>query len=105
MAADMINNNSGDGDCEWKNDKTLEEELNGYVEKNLKRKEILDFVKQRYPQYPWSLRSISRRMKFFGIKYVDDDRADLGDVEQAVREELDGPGQLLGYRALHKKIR
>ena len=82
---------------EWKNDKALEKDLNEYVEKNFKRKEILDFMNQRYPQYAWSLTSISRRMKFFGIKYVD--------VEQAVRKELDGPGRLLGYRALHKKIR
>ena len=26
-------------------------------------------------------------------------------VETAVRQELDGPGKLLGYRALHKVIR
>ena len=26
-------------------------------------------------------------------------------VEEAVREEMDGPGRLLGYHALHKKVR
>ena len=26
-------------------------------------------------------------------------------VEEAVREEMDGPGRLLGYRTLHKKVR
>ncbi len=29
----------------------------------------------------------------------------MEDVETAVRQELDGPGQLLGYCALHKVIR
>ena len=29
----------------------------------------------------------------------------LEEVEEAVRAELNGPGKLLGYRALHKKIR
>ena len=26
-------------------------------------------------------------------------------VEEAIREEMDGPGRLLGYRTLHKKVR
>ena len=29
----------------------------------------------------------------------------MGHVEEAVREEMDGRGRLLGYRALHKKVR
>ena len=40
-------------------------------------------------------------MKYFEIKYVDYDVS----VEEAVREAQDGPGQLLGYRSLHKKVR
>ena len=43
-------------------------------------------------------------MKYFGIKFIDYD-TDLGSIEQAVRQEVDGPGRLLGYRALHKKLR
>ena len=30
---------------------------------------------------------------------------EIDDVSQAVENELKGPGQLLGYRAMHKKIR
>jgi len=30
---------------------------------------------------------------------------DIDDVREAVAKEMDGPGSLLGYRALHKKIR
>jgi len=36
-------------------------------------------------------------------KYVG--QSDVKDVKQAVAEELDGPGKLLGYRAMQKKIR
>ena len=42
-------------------------------------------------------------MAFFGVKYINCD-IDVEAVEKAVREELDGPGQLLGYRAMHKKM-
>jgi hypothetical protein len=64
----------------------------------------LDFVKRDYPNYAWSLGTLSRRLKHFGIQYVNHTTT-VEDVETAVREELDGPGQLLGYRALHKVIR
>ena len=30
---------------------------------------------------------------------------DVPQVEEAVREEIDGPGRLLRYRATHKKVR
>jgi hypothetical protein len=30
---------------------------------------------------------------------------EVEDVENAVREEMEGPGQLLGYRAMQRKIR
>ena len=30
---------------------------------------------------------------------------DIDDVREAVEEEMNGPGSLLGYRALHQKIR
>ena len=30
---------------------------------------------------------------------------ELGEIETAVRQEMDGPGKLLGYTALHKKLR
>lgn len=89
---------------EWENDHLLQEDLRKYVAQNLKRSEILDFVKRDFGMYSWSLRTLSRRMKYFEIKYIDYDTS-VEAVEQAVTEEMDGPGKLLGYRALHKKIR
>ena len=90
--------------ADWKNDEKLEEDLKRYVAQNLRRTEILDFVKREYPEYAWSLRTLNRRLSYFKIRYNDYD-TDLNEVENAVRQEMDGPGAFLGYRALHKKIR
>ena len=30
---------------------------------------------------------------------------DIGEVENAVRKEMEGPGQLLGYRAMQRNVR
>ena len=78
--------------------------IRNFSKNPLKREEILDFVKRDYPNYSWSLETLSRRLKHFNIKYVNH-AITVEAVETAVRQELDGPGQLLGYRALHKVIR
>ena len=89
--------------ADWEDDESLAEELKKYVLANLRRSEVLDFVERDYPQYEWSLGTLSRRMNHFGIKYVDYSLT-VAEVEEAVCEENDGPGQLLGYRALQKKF-
>ena len=89
---------------DWEEDEQLRADLNGYVLQNLSRKEILDFVRRDYPQYAWSLGTLSRRMAFLDIRYIRYD-TDIDVVTDAVSKELEGPGQLLGYRAVHKKVR
>ena len=89
-------------DCE--NDENLKADIQKYVLQNLTRREVLDFLGRDYPQYAWSLPTLSRRMAHFGVKYVDYE-TDLKVVEKAVKEETGGPGQLLGYRSMHKKLR
>ena len=42
-------------------------------------------------------------MQYFGIQFTDYD-VEVNDVEAAVEKEISGPGKLLGYRAMHKKI-
>ena len=88
----------------WENDEELEKDLEKYVKQNLKRKEVLDFVSSKYPMYAWSLRTLCRRLSHFSIKYTNYE-IELADLRGAVAEEMQGPGKLLGYRALHKKIR
>ena len=88
----------------WKEDTNLEEDLKKYIQQNLKRSEVLDFISRDYPQYNWSLSSLDRRLRHFNIFYISYDTP-LADVESAVRKELQGPGRLLGYRALNQKLR
>ena len=90
--------------AEWQEDKQLTIALEGYVLQNLKPREILDFVQHDYPQYAWSLGTLSRRLAFFDIKYIRCD-IELDDMKDAVREELEGPGLLLGYRSMQRKLR
>ena len=61
-------------------------------------------MKQKYPFYAWSLRTLCRRWNHLGIKFLDYNTK-LGSIKEAVRKEMDGPGGLLGYCALQKKIR
>ena len=73
-------------------DLNLKEELQKYVRQGLKRDGILNFMVRDFGDYASSLRTLDRRMRHFEVK-------------SAVRKELDGPGKLLGYRAMHNKIR
>ena len=92
-------------DDNWKLDEDLKKDLKKYVAQiNLKRTEVLDFVAKKYPMYAWSFRTLCPRLSYFKIKYIDN-HVQLDDLRQAVQREVEGPGRLLGYRALHKKIR
>ena len=85
-------------------DDNLKEVLTKYVQQGLQRSEALDFVRREFREYAWSIRSLDRRLRHFNIFY-NDRSVEVQDVKEAVEEELKGPGKLLGYRALHKKIR
>ena len=59
-------------------------------------------MERDFGECAWSLRTLDRRMRHFDIRYTD---VTVEEVTSAVRKELDGPGKLLGYRAMHNKIR
>ena len=88
----------------WKNDEALRSEMQKLVKQGLKRSEILDFLQTDFAQYPWSIRSLDRRLRYFQLFY-NDQEVTVEQVQDAVRTELEGPGKLLGYRLMHKKIR
>ena len=90
--------------ADWKVDDILKSDLENYVRQNLKRSEILDYMKRDYVQYKWSLATLDRCLRFFDIRYIDYD-VPLETVADAVQKELDGPGTLLGYRAMNQKLR
>ena len=89
---------------DWEDNNDLNNDPAKFVSLNLKRMEILDFLRKDYPMYAWSLRSLARRMQYFGIQFTDYD-VEVNDVEAAVEKEISGPGKLLGYEAMHKRIR
>ena len=89
---------------DWKEDQSLKNDLEKYVKEDLRRKELLDFLKRDYAQYTWSLSSLDRRMRYFDISYTDKN-VTVEQVKEAVAKEIDGPGKLLGYRAMQKKLR
>lgn len=92
------------GNSDWEDDNDSKNDLAKFVSLNLKRMEILDIMRKDYPMYALSLRSLARRMQYFGIQFTDYD-VEVNDVEAAVEKEISGPGKLLGYRAMHEKIR
>ena len=55
---------------EWQNDEELQSSIKHYVMQNMKRSEVLDFLKRDYPEYAWSLPTLDRRTRYFDIKYI-----------------------------------
>ena len=55
----------------WKEDDILKSDLKKNVKEDLRRTEILDFMKRDFSQYAWSLSSLDRRMRYFDIHYTD----------------------------------
>ena len=88
----------------WTEDTLLKEGMQKYVKQGLKREEAIDFLRKEFPQYAWSLRTLDRRLRHFGV-YYNDSTVSVDEVKEAVKKELEGPGKLLGYRGMHKKIR
>ena len=89
---------------EWQNDEELQSSIKHYVMQNMKRSEALDFLKRDYPEYAWNLPTLDRRMRYFDIKYINYETT-VDEVVAASNTENDCPGQLFGYRTLHKKLR
>ena len=89
---------------EWQDDPDLKYDLNRYVTENMQRNEILDSVQRDYPQYCWSMRTLDRGLRHYRIRYINYN-VKIDEGRTAVKEELEGPGHLLGYRAMMQKIR
>jgi len=89
---------------DWQGNEQLRHDLEYYVKLSLKRCEILDYMFKNYPQYPWSLSTLARRLSYFNLRYIDYTTS-IQDVEKAIKLEISGPGKLLGYRAMNQKLR
>ena len=89
---------------EWESGGELKRELSKYVTKGLQRNEILSYMLRDFPRYSWSIKTLDRRMRYFNIFYHSNN-VSLNAVKKAVKGNLNDPGELLGYRAMHLKIR
>ena len=76
---------------DWEKDQQLKSDLERYVLENYSTQEILDFASRDYPEYAWSLPTLSRRLNFFGIKYIRYETS-VEDDRKAIQEEMEGPG-------------
>ena len=89
----------------WKYDLALCMILHSLLRQNLQRNEILCYVVKEFSQYSRSLRSLARRLQFFGIKYFNCS-IQLEDVKKAVADDLKHEtAKALGYGGMHKKVR
>ena len=57
-----------------------------------------------FGEYAWSVRFLDRRLSYFNI-HRNDKSVLVENVKSAINKELMGPGQLLGNRAMHLKIK
>ena len=73
---------------EWKEDNQLENDLRKYVRQNFKRSEIVDFVQRDFPEYTRSTATLDRRLRHFGIYYINYDTP-VAAVSDAVQKELE----------------
>ena len=74
----------------WVHDDNLKEAMSRYVQQSLQRSEMLDFLTRDFPQYPWSIWSLDRRLCHFEI-YYNSNSVGIDDVMQAVKNKLKAP--------------
>ena len=84
---------------EWKEDMSLKEKLLDYVRQGIQWKEMLDYLRRDFSFCSYSIAILN------WIIYYTDNNVTVDKLNAVVQKELDGPGQLLGYCALHKKVR
>ena len=65
---------------------------------------MLDFLKRNFVQYTWSLRTIDRSLRHLNSHFREKN-ASVQEVKDVVKKKLDGTGRLLGYGAMHRKVR
>ena len=77
----------------WTKDNLLKQAIETYVKQGLTRKEALDFLSRDFLQYPWSIRTLDRRLGHFKI-YYNDNLVGINEAKEAVKTELEGHGKL-----------
>ena len=55
----------------WLGDESIKRDLAEYSRQGVQRKEMLSFVSNDFNQYAWSLRTLDRRLREFGLYHTD----------------------------------
>ena len=76
----------------------------GWLDRWIRVSSAFYFQKLASLQHSWSLITLNRRLRFFNI-YHHDRNVTVNEVTEAIKEECEGPRQLLGYRAMYHKVR
>ena len=85
---------------DWMEDCDLKNALENLVKKGYTRNEILIIIKKDFPRYVWGcVKTLDRRLRHFPINYIYYDTA-LEAVHDVIKQELQGPGSLLGVRVV-----
>ena len=84
-------------------DVNKEEVLIRYFHRGFSRLSILSFLK-KYHEIEMSMRTLRNRLRDYGLKRRGINTNDR-EIYQAVRDELDGPGCMRGYRAMWHCLR
>ena len=79
---------------EWKYDSKLRDDLLKYVQQNLRRKELLDFVWHDFSMHKQSILTLAQQLDHFGIRYIDK-ALGIEPVVATVKKQVAGPGKLL----------
>ena len=80
----------------------MEEAIRYYFGKNYQYKTILEFL-DRFHDIKISKRTLLNKLKEYGLSRRKSN-ADRGQVSACIQRELDGSGQLLGYRAMWRRL-
>ena len=80
------------------------QQLQEHNSERMRLQEILSYMKRNFSHYSSSLIILNRRVGFFSI-YRHGKNVTVDKVTEAIKKECEGPGQLLGYRAMYNEIR
>ena len=89
---------------DWKEDDELKNALFELIKQGIKQTEILSYMKRDFHTYTWSERTLKRKISFFKLRSSDTQRT-LQEARNVIENKIQGPEKLLGYRAMHKKLK
>ena len=89
---------------ELKEDDELKNALSQLIKQGMKQTVIISCMKRDFHIYSWTERTLKRRISIFKLRSSDTQKI-LQEARNVIENEIQGPGKLLGYRAMYKKLK